>query len=507
MRENVRRSCTICFTRSVPSRLRASSLSIASRALLARALVGAARASSTYSSSSCRFACTKPIGLLSSCATPATSWPSERIFSLCTSCACVSRSSSRALLDARLERLVELRDLVEGLGVLDRDRRSGSRACAGAGGRRRPSRSPESLRPTAITPSRSTPNRTGTSSSTSSVSKASRQSSRTSGSASSSKSLARELLAAHPELAAERMVERRARSAWRRRPIRRARRRRASCCSPSSSSITIARSTPIVSVTATRMRSTISCDREHRDHRLGDLADRARGSRRGRGRRSGRPGSARGSRSGLKIRIAKNRKTIEKPGVRASTSKRANSASAKLIVSAKRPVMRERDRAVGGRAPRGEPDVEELVPRDAEADRRREDGEPEERHVPRERRPEEVLAEHQPDHRQEADRAAERAARPRGRVPGSVRLRQRSPATSASDAAERPIERKKPTPGAEAGGEPEPRLEDDERGGDERERPAGSRGARGGARSSAARRGTPRRGRTRRRRSAACSPR
>ena len=50
-------------------------------------------ASRRSSSSSCRLACTKPIGLLSSCATPATSWPSERIFSLCISCAWVSRSS------------------------------------------------------------------------------------------------------------------------------------------------------------------------------------------------------------------------------------------------------------------------------------------------------------------------------------------------------------------------------------------------------------------------------
>ena len=131
---------------------------MASRTRSARRPRSAPRSSrSTYSSSSCRLAWTKPIGLLSSCATPATSWPSERIFSLCTSCACVS-PQLRCALDARFERLVQLRDLVEGLGVLD-----GDRALVGERqqelGSSAPKRSPENLRPTAITPRRST--RTG----------------------------------------------------------------------------------------------------------------------------------------------------------------------------------------------------------------------------------------------------------------------------------------------------------------------------------------------------------
>ena len=128
----------------------------------------------TYSSSSCRFACTKPIGLLSSCATPATSWPSERIFSLCTSCACVSRSScvrsstraSSVLLSCAISSKARAFSIAIALwfaSVPSSWRSSG------------PSRSPESFRPTAITPSRSTPNRMGSSSSTSSVSKTSRQ--------------------------------------------------------------------------------------------------------------------------------------------------------------------------------------------------------------------------------------------------------------------------------------------------------------------------------------------
>ena len=97
MREKVRRSCDdLLHALGALAAARAAACAIASRALARgrRRRPAALRSASRCSpSSSCRLACTKPIGLLSSCATPATSWPSERIFSLCISCACVSRSS------------------------------------------------------------------------------------------------------------------------------------------------------------------------------------------------------------------------------------------------------------------------------------------------------------------------------------------------------------------------------------------------------------------------------
>ena len=210
-----------------------------------------------YSFSSCRFACTKPIGLLSSWATPATSWPRERIFSLCTSWAWVRRSSS-VRSSTRASRVsfsfaISSNALAFSMAIelwLARVRSSWRSSAA--------RRSPESLRPTATMPSRSTPYSTGTSSSTSRVSKTSRQSSRTSGSSSSSKS---------PRASSSRRIQSWRQSGWSmgswtssvsssQSPRAAA---TAKCCWSSPSSSTIARSRPIESVTASRMRSTISC--------------------------------------------------------------------------------------------------------------------------------------------------------------------------------------------------------------------------------------------------------
>ena len=157
MREKVRRSCTIFFTRCVPSRLRASSLPIVSRM---RSVSASVRWPSTsfwmYSSSSWRFAWTKPIGLLSSWATPATSWPSDFIFSACVSWAWISRSSrvrsSTRASSVSLSFAISSKALAFSIAIelWFASVRSSRRSSAA-------SRSPESLRPTAITPSRSTP--------------------------------------------------------------------------------------------------------------------------------------------------------------------------------------------------------------------------------------------------------------------------------------------------------------------------------------------------------------
>ena len=152
-------------------------------------------------------ACTKPIGLLSSCATPATSWPSERIFSLCMSCAWVSfssrvRSSTRAS-SVSLSFAISSNALAFSIAIAlwFASVRSSWRSSA-------MSPSPENLRPTAITPSRSTPKRIGTSRlDLEHVEDVAAGVARL-GVGRVVEVDARQLLAAHPELLADRVVDR-----------------------------------------------------------------------------------------------------------------------------------------------------------------------------------------------------------------------------------------------------------------------------------------------------------
>ena len=236
---------------------------------------------------------------------------------------------ARALLDARLERLVELRDLVEGLGVLDRDRALvGERAqqLAIVGG--------EAIA-RELAPDRDHAEQIDAEEDRDEQLDLERVEDVAAGFAHLEIGLvveidARELLAPHPEVLPDRDGRWGSRiSISSRLPVRRAQASARSSALSSSSSSTIARSTPIVSVSATRMRSAISLDREHRDHRLGDLAHRLPVAARSRSKKRSTSACMR-SRSRIE-RAGSRRKSSATCGGRAFTPKRATSASAKVM--------------------------------------------------------------------------------------------------------------------------------------------------------------------------------
>ena len=238
---------------------------------------------------------------------------------------------ARALVDARFERLVELRDLVEGLGVLDRDRRlvgERQQQLAIVGGEALARR----LAPDRDTPSRSTPKSTGTSNATSRRSKSSSQATRMLRVGLVGEVAARDFLAPHPQVLADGMIGGELDLVVVQMPAAAARGRH-------QRALVVGDQQHHRALDAHRIRERAHdalddlLDREHRHHRLGDLAhglavatalavEEAIDS------------ACMRSRSGFTARIAKNRKTSVNCGERAFQWKRTTAASAPATSSA-----------------------------------------------------------------------------------------------------------------------------------------------------------------------------
>ena len=258
MREKVRRSCTIFFTRCVPSRLRESSLLMVSRmrsVSVVRALALDELLDVLVEQLEVRVhEADRIVELVGDAGDEL----AERLHLLrLRELRLDVAQLARALLDARFERLVQLRDLVEGLGVLDRDRalvreraqqQAVVRGQAVAG---------------ELAPDGDHAEQVDAVEDGDEQLDLERVEDVAAGLAALEIVLvveidAREILAPHPQVLPDRMVGGDLDLERLRRPNRRARRSAAAALPLSSTSSTIARSTPIVSVSATRMRSAIS---------------------------------------------------------------------------------------------------------------------------------------------------------------------------------------------------------------------------------------------------------